>query len=157
MGNPGASILALVGLVIAGVLVFTAVTDDPAGSSDSRAVVSHVVDGDTVVIDSGQHVRLIGVDTPERGACGYDGATEVMRRMVQGRTVVLVNPDSVQDRDTYGRLLRFVDVGGRDVGLAQIRSGLAVARFDSRDGYDPHPREDRYHRAVRQASLVCAR
>jgi endonuclease YncB( thermonuclease family) len=157
MGNPGASILALVGLVIAGVLVFTAVTDDPAGSSDSRAVVSHVVDGDTVVIDSGQHVRLIGVDTPERGACGYDGATEAMRRMVQGRTVVLVNPDSVQDRDTYGRLLRFVDVGGRDVGLAQIRSGLAVARFDSRDGYDPHPREDRYHRAVRQASLVCAR
>jgi endonuclease YncB( thermonuclease family) len=119
--------------------------------------VSHVVDGDTVVIDSGQHVRIIGVDTPERGTCGYEAATGAMRRMVEGRTVVLVNPGSVQDRDTYGRLLRFIDVGGRDAGFAQIRSGLAVARFDSRDGYDPHPREERYHRADRQASGVCGR
>lgn len=157
MGRSVAGVLALLGLVIAGYAVFAAVTDDPPASSGSRALVIEVVDGDTVVIDSGQHVRLIGVDTPERGTCGYGEAKDAMRRLVEGRTVHLVNPGSVQDRDTYGRLLRFVDVGGRDAGLAQIRAGRAVARFDSRDGYDPHPREDMYHRAAQEAVGACER
>ena len=44
----------------------------------------------------------------------------------------------------YGRLLRYVDVGSTDAGLRLIRSGLATARYDSRDGYGFHPREPRY-------------
>jgi endonuclease YncB( thermonuclease family) len=155
MGMSGASVVALVGLVVAGSIVAAAVTDDARGSTRSRTVVTRVVDGDTVEIASGKHVRLIGVDTPERGTCGYDAATGAMQQMVESRTVVLVNPDSVQDLDTYGRLLRFVDVGGRDAGFAQISSGRGKARYDSRDGYDPHPREDRYHRADRQHAGAC--
>ena len=151
------SVLALAALVLAGSVVAATVIDDDRGSADSRAVVTQVVDGDTVVIDSGKRVRLIGVDTPERDTCGFAAATAAMRRMVEERTVVLVNPDSVQDLDTYGRLLRFVDVGGRDAGLAQIRSGLGTARYDSRDGYDEHPREDEYHRADRESVGACER
>ena len=151
------SVLALAALVLAGSVVAATVIDDDRGSADSRAVVTQVVDGDTVVIDSGRRVRLIGVDTPERDTCGFAAATAAMRRMVEERTVVLVNPDSVQDLDTYGRLLRFVDVGGRDAGLAQIRSGLGTARYDSRDGYDEHPREDEYHRADRESVGACER
>ena len=138
--------LLVVGLVAAGVFVARAVSDDIRGDGRSREVVTRVIDGDTVEISSGEHVRLIGVDTPEIGICGYGAATARMRRMVEGHTVVLVNPDSVRDTDTYGRLLRYVDVAGMDTGLAQIRAG-ARARYDSRDGLDPHPREDQYHRA----------
>jgi len=152
-----AGVIALAGLVLAGSLMALAVIDDARGSTRSRTVVTRVVDGDTVEIASGKHVRLIGVDTPERGTCGYDTATGALQRMVESRTVVLVNPESVQDLDTYGRLLRFVDVGGRDAGFAQIRSGQGKARFDSRDGYDPHPREDRYRSADRQHAGVCER
>ena len=157
MGMSGASVAALVGLVVAGSVVAAAVTDDARGSTSSRAVVTRVVDGDTIEIASGKHVRLIGVDTPEHGTCGFDAATVALRRMVESRTVVLVNPGSVQDLDTYGRLLRFVDVGGRDAGFVQILSGRGKARYDSRDGYDPHPREDRYHRADRQRAGACER
>ena len=153
----GVSALALAGLVIAGTLLFAEVKDDPPAGGTSRTVVTQVIDGDTVVVVAGRHVRLIGVDTPERDSCGYEAATQAMRRLVEGRTVILVNPGSVQDRDTYGRLLRFVDVGGRDAGLAQIRSGLAVARYDSRDGYDPHPREELYRRADQETVGVCER
>jgi endonuclease YncB( thermonuclease family) len=61
--------------------------------------------------------------------------------------VRLVNPASVDDRDHYGRLLRYVRVGdGRDAGLNQIRKGLAHARYDSRDGYDWHPMQRAYRR-----------
>jgi endonuclease YncB( thermonuclease family) len=152
----GACALAVVGLVIAGILLFAVVKDAPPAGATFRTVVTQVIDGDTVVA-GGRHVRLIGVDTPERDSCGYEAATQAMRRMVEGRRVVLSNPGSVQDRDTFGRLLRFVDVGGRDAGLAQIRSGLGVARYDSRDGYDPHPREELYRRADQETVGVCER
>src|SRR5215210_2524446 len=146
MGMWRLGVLVLAALVVAGFVVVQAVSDDAPGGDRTRAVVTQVVDGDTVEIASGKHVRLIGVDTPEVGVCGYGTATARMRRMVEGRTVVLVNPDSVRDVDTYGRLLRYVDVAGTDTGLAQIRAG-ARARYDSCVGCDRHPREDRYHRA----------
>lgn len=116
---------------------------------------TRVIDGDTVEVASGEHVRLIGVDTPERGACGFDAATEAMRRMVEGREVDLVNPASVQDLDMYDRLLRYVEVDDTDAGFTQIRAGRGVARYDSQDGYDPHPREERYRDTDQRHEGAC--
>jgi endonuclease YncB( thermonuclease family) len=105
-------------------------------------LVTRVVDGDTLELGNGETVRLVGIDTPEVGQCGYDRASVALGRLVTGRQVRLTTSD--EDRDRYGRLLRYVDVGGVDAGLRQIRSGLAIARYDSRDGYGFHPREPRY-------------
>ena len=38
------------------------------------ARVAYVVDGDTIRLKSGAYVRLIGIDTPEVGQCGYRAA-----------------------------------------------------------------------------------
>lgn len=124
-----------------------------SGATTDVVTVTQVIDGDTVEVDSGDRVRLIGIDTPERGTCGADYATVAMRRLVQGRQVTVTNPANVQDRDKYDRLLRFIDVGGRDAGLDQLESGRARPRYDSQDGYDRHPREDRYH-AVEASQVV---
>lgn len=110
-------------------------------------LVTRVVDGDTLELGNGETVRLVGIDTPELGQCGYDRATAALASLVSGRQVRLGRSD--EDRDRYGRLLRYVDVAGVDVGLRQIRSGLAIARYDSRDGYGFHPREPRYIAADR--------
>ena len=67
----------------------------------------------------------------------------------------LGNPKSVQDNDTYDRLLRYLQASGRDTGLAMIRKGLARARYDGRDGYDHHPRQKQYRRADRRSDDVC--
>ena len=105
--------------------------------------VSAVIDGDTVDLSDGERVRLIGIDTPEQGQPGYAAAAAAMSAMVLGHQAVL-SPGAQQDRDRYGRLLRYVDVDGQDVGLAMIAQGWAVARYDSRDGYGHHPREEAY-------------
>ncbi|WP_296667910.1 thermonuclease family protein [Demequina sp.] len=110
----------------------------------AAATVIYVVDGDTVVVDGDVHVRLIGYDTPERDQCGYAEATAVLRDAVEGESVALVNPASVADKDSYGRILRYVVIAGRDVGELMIESGLAVARYDGLDGYDWHVHQDRY-------------
>lgn len=114
--------------------------------TDSWTVV-HIVDGDTVdvVSPSGieERVRVIGIDTPENGACGFDEAADALARLVADRHVTLV-AGARDDRDHYGRLLRYLDVGTVDAGFELIIAGHAIARYDSRDGYGRHPREDAY-------------
>ncbi|MDQ4052250.1 MAG: thermonuclease family protein [Actinomycetota bacterium] len=104
--------------------------------------VRSVTDGDTVLLGNGDSVRLVGVDAPEKGECGSERASELLSRLTLGEQVRLTAP--VDDRDRYGRLLRYVDVGDTDAGIRLIGSGLAIARYDSRDGYDHHPRQRRY-------------
>lgn len=121
----------------------------------SAAEVDYVVDGDTIRLTSGVYVRFIGIDTPEYGQCGYDAAKAKLDSMV-GSTVRLPNPQSVDDEDGYGRLLRYVVTpGGRDTGLALIRKGLAKARYDGVDGYDWHPRQQPYRTADAKSPDVC--
>lgn len=123
----------------------------------SPSVVARVVDGDTLVLEGGRRVRLIGIDTPERGECGFARASALLRGAVEGRRVVLSNPRSVQDEDAYDRLLRYVDRRGRDAAVPLLRRGLALARYDSRDGYDPHPREGRYRSIDARSPSPCGR
>lgn len=120
-------------------------TPSPTSASTWRVV--GVVDGDTIDVRSQsgveERVRIIGIDTPERGDCGFAEASDAMSRLVMGRDVVLVD-GARDDRDHYDRILRYVDVRGTDAGLSLIEDGLAIARYDSRDGYGRHPRQDRY-------------
>ena len=112
------------------------------------ATVNRWVDGDTVDTSRGT-IRLIVVDTPEKGRCGAATATNAARRWAPvGSTVRLVNPSSVVDTDRYGRSLRYVVRGDIDVSRAQIVRG-ADARYDSTDGYQWHPRQTSYHAADR--------
>jgi hypothetical protein len=103
-------------------------------------------------------VRLIGIDTPERGRCGSAPATTLARAIAPaGSRIQLRNPTSEIDHDRYGRTLSYVlTAAGRDLGLAQIRHG-ARARYDGTDGYQWHPRQARYHRAdANNPGYACA-
>jgi hypothetical protein len=116
----------------------------PAPPRPVGIVVTRVIDGDTVVVSSGQHVRLIGIDAPEVGSgpCATK-ATAKMAQLVLGRPVKL-DTGARTNTDKYGRLLRYVDTTQYDFGRVLIRAGLAKARYDSRDGYGWHPREATY-------------
>ena len=116
-------------------------TADAPGAG-TAGVVDRVVDGDTVDLQNGETVRLLGIDAPEVGECGYLKASENLSGLVLDKRVQLV-AGSV-DSDRYGRILRYVDVGGLDAGLRLIENGFAIARYDSRDGYGFHPREPQY-------------
>ncbi|GAA5016967.1 hypothetical protein GCM10023258_02990 [Terrabacter aeriphilus] len=121
--------------------------------------VTKVVDGDTLWAERDGvtlKVRVIGIDTPEMGQCGYAEATRNLRAVLGDRPVTLT-AGARDDADRYGRSLRYVDVDGLDAGLRQITQGHAVARYDSRDGYGHHPRQDAYVRAdAASPTAACA-
>lgn len=116
---------------------------------------ARVIDGDTIVTSAGDTVRLAGIDTPERGQCGYNEATANLRRTLAGNTLTLTKA-GLTDRDRYGRLIRYVDVGEQDAGMDQIMGGFARARYDSRDGYGRHPRQDDYVAADAATPSICS-
>ena len=75
-------------------------------------ICTSVIDGDTIVLDGQETIRLIGVDTPEtkdpRKPVQYFGqeAYEFTRKLVEGKKVRL---EYDQDRvDKYGRTLAYV-------------------------------------------------
>lgn len=120
-------------------------------------IVTRVVDGDTVDVRRGsttERVRVIGIDTPERGECGYEPAASALGALILNEEVALT-PGARDDRDRYDRLLRYLDTGDIDAGLYLIEQGLAIARYDSRDGYGRHPREGVYVAADDATEHVC--
>ena len=91
-----------------------------------------VIDGDTIKVrlrGRARDVRLIGIDTPEVYGgveCGGRRASRSMKRMLdRGDPVRLIRDRSQDNRDRYGRLLRYATLRGRDVGRRQIRKGWA--------------------------------
>jgi micrococcal nuclease len=110
--------------------------DPPAAHSLPRAGwVKAVFDGDTILLDSGDKVRYLGIDAPEvahegtpAGCCGEE-ARETNRRWVLHQQVTLQYDR--ETRDQYGRLLAYVYLpDGTCINAALLRAGLAwVCRF----------------------------
>jgi endonuclease YncB( thermonuclease family) len=95
-----------------------------------RGTVTHVVDGDTldVRLTSGktERIRLIGIDTPERGVCYFSQATARARQLAMSKQVVLRGDPTQDIRDRYGRLLAYVWLpGGKDLGYQLVAGGFA--------------------------------
>jgi endonuclease YncB( thermonuclease family) len=95
-------------------LVFLAIAE--VAFADFRTV-TRVVDGDTLVLDDGEKLRLIGVDTPEtkdpRRPVQYFGreATNFTKQFVEGKKVrVEFDPanSATAHKDKYGRTLGYV-------------------------------------------------
>jgi endonuclease YncB( thermonuclease family) len=103
------------------------------------ATVVEVTDGDTIAVRTKgreRDVRLIGIDTPEvffGAECGGAEASASMSDLLSpGAKVTLVRDRSQDNVDDFGRLLRYVERGKRDVGHTQIARGWAeVFVFES--------------------------
>ena len=54
-------------------------TAEPEPQGD-KFVVTYIEDGDTIEVNTGERVRLIGIDTPEQSECGFEEASQRIPR-----------------------------------------------------------------------------
>lgn len=108
-----------------GVKVVLSPTPSPEILEFTLAKVTKVIDGDTIVINTGQHVRYIGINTPEieTNECFATEASEVNKNLVLGKEIKLVK--DVSEMDKYGRSLRYVFVGNYFINDYLAKSGYA--------------------------------
>jgi len=86
-----------------------------------------ITDGDTVQCETLGSVRLIGVDSPERGQEPYGtAATAGLASLVPVRATIQLEMDVVE-RDSYGRLLAYLWYEERQLNWQLVRQGWAVA------------------------------
>ena len=104
-------------------------TDEEVGSERGR--VARVTDGDTLRLTDGRRIRLVQVDAPElRTECwGEEAAQELAGLVPPGATVELERDPRLDDRDRFGRLLRYVTRDGRLVNVALVERGAAAPYF----------------------------
>lgn len=85
-----------------------------------------------------------------------------MSALILNKNVDLVasTSTSTENRERNGRLLRYVEIDGQDVGLQMITDGWAVAAYDSQTTGDTkykwHEREELYRAEdLKQLAQVC--
>ncbi|MBI3252113.1 MAG: thermonuclease family protein [Candidatus Omnitrophica bacterium] len=107
-----------------------------------------VVDGDTFQLETGERVRLIGVDTPEyqpwKNRIDPYGreASEYSKKLLSGKKVWLEKDAGEKDR--YGRTLAYVYLeDGRFVNRILVEEGFARAKY--------YPPNGRYYEIFKTA------
>lgn len=80
-----------------------------------KETVTRVIDGDTFLTASRKRaVRLANFDAPEKGRRGSVKATQILRKLIQGKKVEV----HTIGRDAFGRVIANVKVGGKSLDKA---------------------------------------
>jgi micrococcal nuclease len=137
---------------------------DPAAAAETGGgartgpyEVLRVVDGDTLHVripgspTPDERVRLLRVNTPERGQPGYERATACLIALTAGKRVELEwERSGVAERDEYGRLLAYVHADGALVNEELVRQGFS--RFFTK--YGGGRLADRFRAAEEEARVA---
>lgn len=127
-------ILIIISIIFSGCVSLT--------QTNENAEISRIVDGDTVEISSGEKIRLIGVDTPEKfGEVNTEEfesvenktclkeyaykATKFMEENLEDKKVNMSTDYLVGDKGSYGRKLRYIEHNGTDYNKRLVEQGLA--------------------------------
>ncbi len=99
------------GIVALGAILILALTAQapPSYPPTITAWCAYVIDGDTIRCDidgKSESIRLIGINTPERGEPGWKEARDFVKDLCLEKYVRL--EFDVEGRDRYGRMLAYV-------------------------------------------------
>ncbi|MFO8071047.1 MAG: thermonuclease family protein [Polyangia bacterium] len=101
------------------------------GAESDRVELLDVIDGDTIRVryrGENERVRLLHIDTPERGENGYREATRALEELLgDGPVEMVFERPGRPARDRYGRLLAYVlDEQGRNASELMVRRGWST-------------------------------
>ncbi|QQG38652.1 MAG: thermonuclease family protein [Candidatus Woesearchaeota archaeon] len=97
------------------------VYDEPILEGPFKVV--KVIDGDTLDLNDSVRVRLSGINTPEKGECYYKEAKERLKELTLNKTVFVER--DIDNKDRFGRELRYVILGGVDINAQLVEEGYA--------------------------------
>lgn len=94
--------------------------------AENQIHVTRIIDGDTLVISTGETVRLIGVDTPEKKDCYSINASNRLQELVLDKAITIEYDK--EEKDRYGRTLLYIWVDGIFVNEVLTYEGFADSK-----------------------------
>lgn len=98
-----------------------------------KVFVDRVIDGDTIV-SGNESIRLLGINSPEKGDLYYEEAKEFLENLVLNKTIEL--EFGKNKRDKYNRILAYLILKEENINIKIVENGLANFYFPS--GKDIH-------------------
>jgi endonuclease YncB( thermonuclease family) len=95
---------------------------------DTKTVdIDRVIDGDTIVTSSGEHIRMLGINAPEtsKNEKYSQEAKQYLSALVLNKTVKI----EIEGKDLYNRTLGYVFLNNKNVNKMLIEKGLANYYF----------------------------
>ena len=117
--------------------------DITSNAVQEQRIVTKIIDGDTVIVSGGDTIRLLGIDTDEKGYPCYSIAKKRIENLTLGKPVILES--GKENKDQYDRYLRYILVDSENINIQMVKEGLAVARILE---------EDKYSKAIREAETL---
>ena len=96
--------------------------------AEAKGLCTKVSDGDTITVEGVGKVRLVGVNTPEKGVKGADTSAYFVKKLCLNREVSIDIDDS-KHTDKYGRTLAVVIVDGKNLNEMLLKEGLAEIMY----------------------------
>ncbi len=87
-----------------------------------------IIDGDTICVEGVGKVRLVGVNTPEKGVEGYSVSKHFVSKLCKDKEVSL-DIDNSKEHDKYNRTLAVVIVNGKNLNEILLDEGLAETMY----------------------------
>lgn len=102
--------------------------DDTDCQAEFTGKCTYVTDGDTIEVEGLGKIRLVGVNTPERGVEGYICSKRFVQKLCLDKEVSLdIDDDKYTDR--YGRYLAVVIVDGKNLNEMLLKENLAEIMY----------------------------
>jgi micrococcal nuclease len=92
-----------------------------------RVQVRSVADGDSVTLEDGRRVRLIGINAPETDQFLYEEAGQFLRNRIDDKTIYLEFDE--EPTDQFDRLLAYVWLDDSLINVEVLLGGLAASYF----------------------------
>lgn len=125
-------ILVLIMAIVVSVVVFNGIMPEDEAPEDQDIYIppysvgeyiDYIYDGDTFKTVEGDIIRMLGINTEEKGMPHADSAKQHLQLLLNSGKIRLES-DEV-DKDRYGRLLRHVWAGDVHVNAEMVRAGYA--------------------------------
>lgn len=91
-------------------------------------IVDRVIDGDTIESNE-TSIRLLGINSPEKGEEGYEEAKKFLEDSILGKKVYLEYGN--EKKDKYGRILAYVFLEELNVNVQSVLKGYSNYYFPS--------------------------
>ncbi len=95
-----------------------------SAKNKNEFLVTKIIDGDTIEIESGQRIRLICINTPEKGENGHKPAKDYLKSLILNKKVILKK--DISETDKYNRLLRYIFLNKTLINELIARKGYGV-------------------------------
>jgi len=110
-------------IILLGLLIAFSVysnKDSDVGYEKEKCFVDRVIDGDTLICDN-RTIRLLGIDTPEKGEEYYEEAKDFLEQ-IEGKEIFILR--DFNDLGKYKRELRYVFYEDRLINVEILEQGL---------------------------------